>query len=106
MLEAINHQEENVNFIRDNSSITEVFLFQSSKHNIFGHICVKKVEAKLITGFEMHIQEIHSCHIEEGTGMTFIFFSLSKEVSICSQYLTEGKTVLILKIALTVAIYF
>lgn len=61
VLEAINHQEENVNFIRDNSSITAIFLFQSSKYNIFGHICVKKIQAKLITGSEMNIQEIHSC---------------------------------------------
>lgn len=59
---AIHHQEKIVDFIRDNSSVTAIFLFQSSKYNVFGHICVKKVQTKLITGFEMNIQEIHSCH--------------------------------------------
>lgn len=60
--EAINHQGGNVDFIRDNSSVIATFLFQSRKYNVLGHICVKKFQAKLITGFEMNFQEIHSCH--------------------------------------------
>lgn len=40
--EAINHQGENVDFIRDNSSVMATFLFKSSKYIVFEHICVKQ----------------------------------------------------------------